>query len=72
MFRGDMRQQGGKLMGMIGFAVERLGQAQQLIPALRALGERHAGYGVRDEHYVTVAAALLWTLEQGLGDSFTA
>jgi nitric oxide dioxygenase len=24
-----------------------------------------------DEHYAPVGAALIWTLEQGLGDSFT-
>ena len=39
--------------------------------AVEALGRRHAGYNVRDEHYATVGAALLWTLEQGLGDAFT-
>ena len=38
---------------------------------LRALGRRHVGYGVRDSHYATVGEALLWTLEQGLGDAFT-
>ena len=38
---------------------------------MQALGRRHAGYGVRPEHYDTVGAALLWTLEQGLGDAFT-
>ena len=26
---------------------------------------------MRDEHYGTVAAALVWTLEQGLGADFT-
>ena len=29
------------------------------------------GYGVRPEHYDTVAAALIWTLEKGLGEAFT-
>lgn len=72
MFRGDMKEQGRKLMAMIGFAVKGLTRLEQLIPGVQALGRRHAGYGVRDEHYATVAAALLWTLEQGLGDSFTA
>lgn len=32
---------------------------------------RHAGYGVKAEHYATVGAALLWTLEKGLGEGFT-
>jgi hemoglobin-like flavoprotein len=38
---------------------------------VRSLGQRHAGYGAKDEHYGTVGTALLWTLEQGLGDAFT-
>jgi hemoglobin-like flavoprotein len=71
LFRGDMKEQGQKLMAMIGFAVKGLTRLEQLVPGVQALGRRHAGYGVRDEHYATVAAALLWTLEQGLGQAFT-
>jgi hemoglobin-like flavoprotein len=41
------------------------------MPLVKSMGRRHAGYGVRDEHYDTVGAALLWTLEQGLGSAFT-
>jgi hemoglobin-like flavoprotein len=41
------------------------------VPAIRALGARHAGYQVTDDHYATVGAALLWTLEKGLGPEFT-
>ena len=43
----------------------------KLVPVLEKLGQGHAGYGVRDEHYDTVGAAFLWTLEQGLGAAFT-
>jgi hemoglobin-like flavoprotein len=71
LFRGEMKEQGRKLMAMISFAVNGLTRLEQIVPGVQALGRRHAGYGVRDEHYATVAAALLWTLEQGLGDSFT-
>jgi hemoglobin-like flavoprotein len=70
LFRGDMEEQGRKLMGMIGFAVKGLTRLDNLLPGLRALGQRHAGYGVRDEHYDTVAQALLWTLQRGLGEAF--
>jgi nitric oxide dioxygenase len=38
---------------------------------VRDLGRRHAHYGVEPEHYATVGAALIWTLEQGLGPDFT-
>jgi hemoglobin-like flavoprotein len=72
MFRGDLKEQGKKLMQMITVVVRGLDRLDQLVPAVEALGRRHAGYGVRDEHYGTVAAALLWTLGQGLGVAFTA
>jgi len=71
MFRGDMREQGRKLMQMLAVAVAGLQRFDQLLPAVEDMGRRHAGYGVRDEHYTTVAEALLWTLGQGLGDAFT-
>jgi hemoglobin-like flavoprotein len=71
MFRGDIEEQGRKLMQMLGVAVGALRRMDQVLPAVADLGRRHAGYGVRDEHYATVAAALLWTLDQGLGDAFT-
>jgi hemoglobin-like flavoprotein len=71
MFHGDMAEQGRKLMNMLTLAVRGLDRPDQLIPAVEMLGRRHTGYGVKPEHYGTVAAALLWTLEQGLGDDFT-
>ena len=67
----DLREQKRKLMHTLTVAVNGLHRLEQLTPALEALGRKHVGYGVRDEHYATVGEALLWTLEQGLGDSFT-
>jgi hemoglobin-like flavoprotein len=71
MFRGDMEEQGRKLMQMLGAAVGSLHRLEEVILAIEALGRRHASYGVRHEHYATVAAALLWTLHRGLGAAFT-
>ena len=71
LFTSDMTEQGRKLMGMITIAVNGLDRLDELVPAVRALGKRHSGYGVTDDHYDTVATALLWTLERGLGDAFT-
>jgi hemoglobin-like flavoprotein len=71
MFRGDMKEQGRKLMSMLRLAVSGLSRLDDLVPAVQSLGRRHVVYGVRDEHYTTVGAALLWTLEQGLGGLFT-
>ena len=71
LFLGDMRDQGRKVMAMLSYTVNGLNRLDVLLPAVRALGRRHATYGVRPEHYFTVGAALLWTLEQGLGAAFT-
>lgn len=71
LFKGDMQQQGKRLMSMIGVAVGKLDDLPGLAPALQGLGRRHAGYGAKPENYATVGGALLWTLEQGLGAAFT-
>lgn len=71
LFKGDMRTQGRTLTSTIALAVASLDRFEGLLPAVRELGRRHAGYGVRDEHYATVGAALLDTLEAGLKDAFT-
>lgn len=71
MFRGDMAEQRKKLMQMLTAAVKGLDRLDQLVPVVQTLGRRHAIYGVTDAHYDTVAAALLWTLEKGLGRAFT-
>jgi hemoglobin-like flavoprotein len=71
LFHGDLREQGRKLMQMLGVAVHGLDRLEAIMPAVRALGRRHAGYGVRPEDFDTVGAALLWTLGKGLGPAFT-
>jgi hemoglobin-like flavoprotein len=71
MFRSEMGEQRKKLMQMITAAVKGLDRLEQLVPVVQDLGRRHGGYGVVDKHYETVGAALLWTLEMGLGRAFT-
>jgi hemoglobin-like flavoprotein len=71
LFKGDMKEQGAKLMKTITVAVNSLDRMDQLIPIVQDLGRRHVGYGVKAEHYATVGGALLWTLEKGLGEAFT-
>lgn len=72
LFKGDMDDQGAKLLQMIGAAVGLLDKPQTLLPVLRQLGARHGGYGVQPAHYDAVGAALLKTLAQGLGPHFDA
>lgn len=71
LFKHGMLEQGLKLVQMLAFVVANLDKPDVLFPAVQRLGERHAGYGVVAEHYATVGAALLWTLEQALGEQFT-
>ncbi len=71
LFGGDMQEQGRKLMAVLGLAVSGLTNLPALLPTVRALGERHRGYGVEPAHYGIVGAALIQTLEEGFGDAFS-
>jgi hemoglobin-like flavoprotein len=71
LFRGDPTAQRAKLMAALGAVVGALDRPQQILPAVRDLGRRHAHYGVEPEDYATVGSALIWALEQELGVEFT-
>ena len=71
MFPADMTEQRRKLMMMLAAVVKGLGDLPSVLPAASALAKRHVGYGAKSEHYPVVGAALLWTLEKGLGDGWT-
>ena len=71
LFKGNMDDQGKKLMQMIGAAVGKLNDLETLVPILQGLAKRHVAYGVQEQHYEIVGAALLKTLGQGLGEAFT-
>jgi nitric oxide dioxygenase len=69
--RVDMIKQGRMLMQTLAVVVKSVDDLAAIVPAVEALGRRHAAYGVATKDYATVAEALLWTLETGLGDAFT-
>jgi len=71
LFKGDMREQGRKLMGTLAVVVNGLADLNAILPAASALAKRHVAYGVVPGHYAPVGAALLWTLERGLGAQWT-
>ena len=72
LFRAtDMVAQRKKLVQTLSFAIGGLDDPDALVSKVEDLGRRHAGYGVTDAHYDSVGAALLWTLEQGLGQAWT-
>ena len=71
MFQSPREEQARKLGHVLTVVVKGLSRPQQILSAVEELGRRHLIYGVRQEHYATVGAALLWTLQTGLGDAFT-
>jgi hemoglobin-like flavoprotein len=72
MFRTPQAEQARKLAHVLAVVVKGLSRPEQILPAVEELGRRHSKYGVRPEHYATVGTALLWTLQSGLGEAFTA
>ncbi len=71
LFRGDMTEQGRKLMATLATVVRSLDRLDSVLPAASALARRHVDYGVKAADYAPVGAALMWTLEQGLGEQWT-
>ena len=72
MFPADMKEQRKKLMATLAVVVNGLSHLESVLPAASALAKRHVSYGARPEHYPVVGGALLWTLEKGLGEAWTA
>jgi nitric oxide dioxygenase len=71
MFPADMTEQRRKLMATLAVVVNGLSNLESILPAASALAVRHVAYGAKAEHYPVVGSALLWTLEQGMGDAWT-
>jgi Hemoglobin-like flavoprotein len=71
LFPADMSEQKGKLIKTLAVAIQNLHQIDSILSVVHALGARHVAYGVTDRHYDLVGAALLHTLEQGLGPEWT-
>ncbi|MDX2203962.1 MAG: globin family protein [Hyphomicrobiaceae bacterium] len=72
LFKGDMTEQGRKLMATLGTVVASLDNLGPVLPVASALAKRHVAYGVKADDYADVGEALLWTLEKGLGTAWTA
>jgi nitric oxide dioxygenase len=71
MFKDNIDEQGRKLMATLALVVNGLNNLGEIVPIAEKLAVRHVDYGVKAEHYPVVGEALLWTLEQGLGEDFT-
>jgi hemoglobin-like flavoprotein len=71
LFHGDPGEQRRKLMQAVTVVVQSLDRLEAVMPAVLALGRRHAEYGVRPQDIDLGGEALLWALTQGLGPAFT-
>jgi hemoglobin-like flavoprotein len=71
LFKNNMRIQGLKLMSMLAMVVYNLPEPDQVSTTLRDLAVRHVEYGVKLADYDAMREALLWTLEQALGEDLT-
>lgn len=66
--RSPLPEQSKKLLTMLGYVISKLDKLDEILDEVAKLAQRHTKYGVRDEHYAAVGAALLGTLEKGLGE----
>ena len=71
LFHGPMPGQYRKLLSMLNYVISKLNKLDEILDEVAALAKRHVMYGVKPEYFTPVGAALLWTLEQGLGDDWT-
>jgi hemoglobin-like flavoprotein len=65
--RTSVSEQSKKLLAMLSYVISKLDKLEDIIEEVVKLAQRHASYGVKEEHYTVVGGALLWTLEKGLG-----
>jgi hemoglobin-like flavoprotein len=71
LFKDNMAEQREKLFQALAVVVNGLDNLPVIIPAIQNLGKRHVNYGVTLEHWDSVGAALLLTIEDIFGDTFT-
>jgi hemoglobin-like flavoprotein len=70
LFRNDMEAQGEKLVSTLNYIVDHLDEAEELLPAARALAIRHVAYGVEPDHYDVVGICLIEAMDTILGPEF--
>lgn len=71
LFVADISQQATKLMSTLGLVVSQLQNWRDLEPVIEDLALRHLAYGVTQQHYAHVGAALLSMMQEVLGDAFS-
>ena len=70
LFKGDVREQAGKLGYTLTYVVSRLDKLDTVLDDVRKLAVNHNKYGAQPEHYAVVGECLLATIEVGMADSW--
>lgn len=71
LFPKDVSQQARKFLQSLKVIVGSLSSTDRTTRMLQRLGRRHAGYGAEPAHYPVVGKALVTTLREEVGESFT-
>ena len=71
LFKSNMRDQGRLLTHMLSGIIYSLSRPEHLVMGLKKLGENHHRYGVKDEHYPIIKAAMVDTIPEVLGEYHT-
>ena len=72
LFKSDMASQREKVIEMLALTVRGLDQPDSIVDDLSDLGRRHVTYRVKPEHYPVLNEAIVYALDECLGDQFTA
>lgn len=67
MFKSDPAAQSQKLLAALDAVVRNLEKPTETAAMLAAMGQRHAGYGARPEHYDLVVTLLIDSMRETLG-----
>ncbi|HZB75973.1 MAG TPA: globin family protein [Solirubrobacteraceae bacterium] len=71
LFAGtDLRRQKAMLLRTLVLLRQSLRDLDAIVPALRALGARHVGYGAQPEHYAVVGEVLIASMAEVAGDAW--
>jgi len=71
MFNREIGLQAKKFSEMLAWVIANLDRPDELSAEMRALGARHAGYGVTIDQYAPIGSALMWMFKHTLGNRFT-
>ena len=66
----DLRRQKAMLLGTLVLLRKSLRDLDRIVPALRALGARHVGYGAEAAHYAVVGEVLIASMAEVAGGAW--